>query len=218
MHCKSSSGSFSDSPCHPRTMGTIPSGLVWFFWHSFPRDLGQTLSSQHRNSSHLHSFQFYQCCSGRTNRNHPKFHPTPGLDPSQTPTEDGNIQPWCSATLKEQSWHGFLLQGFVFLEQNVQNLKLEVFLDLVGHRKLAADSPFQTHSLNLILPFFSSLLYSHFSCVTSCCSENPSWTLGWTFPTIFCNNNIEGSCKFVAWGKVMEISLIIIPLERQICG
>lgn len=75
MHCKSSLGSFSDSPWHSRTMGTIPSGLLWFFWHIFPRDLGQTLSPQHRNSSGLTASSSINAVQGEPMEITPNFTP-----------------------------------------------------------------------------------------------------------------------------------------------
>lgn len=151
MHCKSSFGSFADSPRRPRAMKPFQVGCCVFLGTSFPDILvrhclpsTETLSLLTAHTST--GFKFYQRCSGTANRNHSKFHHTPGLKPSQTPTEDGNIQPWCSATLKEKILGGFLLQAFVFLEQSLQNSKLQVFVDLMDHRKVAADSPFQTHS------------------------------------------------------------------------
>lgn len=51
MHCKSSSGSFSISPWHPRTMKPFQEGCCVFLGMLFPTDLGQTLSPLH----HFHS-------------------------------------------------------------------------------------------------------------------------------------------------------------------
>lgn len=138
--------------------------------------------------SHLHRFEFQQCCSGTANRNPSKFHHTPGLNPSQTPTEDRNIQPWCSAALKDQAQECSDSMVLSFWSKICRTPSSEFFwASWITGRWLQIPHP---KPIPHILKFNSSLLFFPYLfplqfCDIFCCSENPSWTSAWTFPRKF---------------------------------
>lgn len=151
MHCKSSFGSFSDSPRHPRAMKPFQWVVVFFLAHLSQRSWSDIVSpaQKHFHSSLLTppqasrstnvvqeqpieitpNFTTHQTC------NHPKLPRRMGISSLDV------LLHW-----RKKILGGFLLQAFVFLEQSLQNSKLKVFVDLMDHRKMAADSPFQIHS------------------------------------------------------------------------
>lgn len=194
MHYKSSSGSFSDSPWHPRTMKPFQGGWFCFSWHTFPRDLGQTLSAQHRKHFWvLTPPQVWVPAMLLRNSQQKSLQISPHTRAEPIPNSHrGQEYPALMFCCTEGSGSGvFWLHGFVFLEQNLQNSKFS------GPHRSKEDGcrfPIPNHiSLNLIphiLKFNSSLLFFPYLfplqfCDIFCCSENPSWTSAWTFPRKF---------------------------------
>lgn len=135
---KSSSRSFSDSLRHPCCRANSNQPLLVgdiFLGPHFIESLIKYSLPNRESTFTLHVYKpmraslqkSSQCCFGIASTTHSQFHYSRGMKPSQTLTDRGNYQPCHSASLTIKSWEDSYSQGFVILEQCLQNSKLLKF-------------------------------------------------------------------------------------------
>lgn len=188
MHCKSSFGSFSDFPRHPRAMKAFQVDCCVFLGTLFPENLVKPcLPSTERTftpqCSHLHGLQVLSTLFRKSQQKSLQISPHTRTEPIPN-TYGGQEYPALMFCYTEGTiLRRFFLQGFVFLEQSVQNSKLKAFwTSRITGRWLEVP---HSKPIPHFLKFNFSLLQGHFNSGISFCLENPSWTSAWTFPSKF---------------------------------